>query len=97
MSCDDPYQNYINILSQHADLSKVRTLERGARSLKSEKVHPGGGDLISARINGRQGLEEGQRGAIVEAQEDVSHLMEKLTEVRQQKVKFARLAGRGRR
>ena len=46
-----------------ADLSKVRTLERGARSLKSEKVHPGGGDLISARINGRQGLEEGQRRA----------------------------------
>ena len=31
---------------------------------------------------------------LVEAQEDVSHLMEKLTEVRQQKVKFARLAGR---
>ena len=80
---------YINV----ADLSKLRKLQRSARSLKSEKSAVV--EEISSLLRKMAYKDKDLRKAkeeLVEAQEDVSHLTEKLTEVRQQKVKFARLA-----
>ena len=80
---------YLNV----ADLSKVHKLQRSARSLKSEKsalveeISFLRGQMADKDKDLRKAKEE-----LVEAQEDVSHLTEKLMEVWQQKVKFARLA-----
>ena len=73
--------------------SKLRTLERTSKSLKSEKgiLQEEIASLRTQVADKDQGL-RGVKGQVQELQEEVDKLTSKLSEVRSQKVKFSKLA-----
>lgn len=84
----------ISHLSHTAEAnSKIRTLERASKSLKSEKA------LLQEQITSlRDQVTDkdrdlrGVKGELREIQDEHSRLIEKLSETRAQKTKFSRLA-----
>ena len=73
--------------------SKLRTLERTSKSLKSEKSSLLE-EITSLRtqISDKDKALRGAKSQMQEAQDDVVKLTDKLAEVKSQKVKFSRLA-----
>ena len=82
-----------NLFSTAELQSKLRTLERTSKSLKTEKS-----SLLEevtslrAQISDKDKALRGAKSQTQEAQEEVSKLTDKLAEVKSQKVKFSRLA-----
>ena len=73
--------------------SKLRTLERASKSLKSEKSSLlEEVSTLRSQIADKDKALRGVKGQMQEAQDEVTKLTDRLAEVKSQKAKFSRLA-----
>lgn len=73
--------------------SKLRTLERATKSMKSEKgILQEEATSLRGQVADKDKDLRGVKGQLQEAQDELSKLTSKLSDMRSQKVKFSRLA-----